>query len=145
MRKIENIAAGLAGAVALNVLHQSLKNANGTPRVDLVGEEALERVLGFFGTGINDGENLYQATLAGDLISNTLYYSLIGAGAKRFLWGKAILLGLGAGIGAVNLPEPMGLNDKPVAATNQRKILTVAYYLTGALVTAFLVKAFNRK
>lgn len=45
------------------------------------------------------------------------------------------MMGLSAGIGAVTLPEPMGLDPKPVAKNNQVKTLTIGYYLLGAVVT----------
>jgi len=136
MSKIKNLVAGLAGAIALNVLHESLKKKSpDMPRVDLLGEDALQSVLDYFGAHIENKETLYQATLAGDIIGNTLYYSLIGAGNPKYLWPKVAMMGLSAGIGAVTLPEPMGLDPQPVAKNNQVKTFTIGYYLLGAVVT----------
>jgi len=136
MSKIKNLIAGLAGAIALNVLHESLKKKSpDMPRVDLLGEDALQKALHYFGADIQNKGNLYQATLAGDILGNTLYYSLIGAGNLKYLWPKVAVMGLSAGIGAVTLPEPMGLDPEPVAKNNQVKALTVGYYLLGAVVT----------
>lgn len=146
MSKIKNLIAGFAGAVALNILHETLKKqSSNVPRVDLLGEDAIQRTLSYFGGHIDDKETLYNATLAGDLVGNTLYYSLIGAGAAKYLWPKAIFVGLSAGIGAVKLPKPMGLDDTPVTKTDEVKILTVGYYLFGALVTAAVVNLINKK
>ena len=137
MSKFKNLVAGLAGSIALNLLHESLrKQRSDVPRVDLLGKDALLKTLHYFGTGIADEDDLYKATLAGDIISNTMYYSLIGAGSAKYLWPKAIVMGLTAGIGAVELPKPMGLNPKPVAGTDKKKVLTIGYYLFGAIVTA---------
>ncbi|MFC4211072.1 hypothetical protein ACFOWA_07765 [Pedobacter lithocola] len=136
----ENLISGLIGAVALNLLHEGLKHKKGTPRIDLLGEEALTKILNVFDVSIDGKSKRYQATLAGDIISNSLYYSLIGNGSSTFIWHRAILSGLTAGIGAVTLPVPMGLDEKPVAKTNQVKMLTIAYYLAGALVTATALK-----
>lgn len=142
MRKIKNLLAGLAGATVLNVLHESLKKTGpDMPRVDLLGENALQKTLNYFGGGIDSEENLYKATLAGDIVGNTLYYSLIGAGSQKYLWPKAIFLGLSAGIGAITLPEPMGLDPRPVARNNQVKLLTVSYYLLGAIATGLMLNA----
>lgn len=144
MSKIKNLIAGLSGAIALNILHEVLKKQKkDVPRVDLVGEEALQKGLNYLGTGIEDKKDLYNATLAGDLVGNTMYYSLIGAGDAKYLWPKAIFIGLTAGIGAVKLPEPMGLDPEPVNKTNEVQLLTVGYYLFGALVTAAVVKIFK--
>jgi hypothetical protein len=140
MGKLNNLLAGLGGAIALNLLHEGLKNQDrDMPRVDLLGEEALTRGLSWFGAGIKDPDKLYQATLAGDVVGNALYYSLIGTGGKKYIWSKAVVLGLAAGLGAVTLPAPMGLDDRPVARNMKVKILTVGYYLAGALVTALIL------
>lgn len=145
MSKIRNLLAGLAGATALNVLHESLKKKSpDMPRVDLLGEDALQKTLNYFGGSIDSKENLYKATLAGDVVGNTLYYSLIGTGNQKFLWPKAIFMGLSAGIGAITLPEPLGLDPEPVAKNNQVKVLTVAYYLLGAVVTGLVLNAMRK-
>jgi len=145
MNKITNLIAGFAGAVSLNILHESLKNkSSNVPRVDRLGEEALGHALDFLGIGGKRGKALYGPTLAGDLISNTIYYSLIGSGNPKNVFSRSIVSGLAAGFGAVTLPKPMGLNPEPVAKNNQVKVLTVAYYLVGALVTATVVKAFRK-
>lgn len=147
MSKVKNLVAGLGGAIVLNILHESLKKSKfQTPRIDLLGEEALQKTLQHVaGTEIKSKDNLYKATLAGDVVSNALYYSAIGAAGTSNVWAKAVGVGLAAGIGAVTLPEPMGLNDKPVNKSTQTKVLTVGYYVAGALVTAALLTAFSTK
>jgi len=146
MSKVKNIVAGLGGAIALNIIHESLKKRDSDmPRVDLLGEEALEKSLDYFDAEIHDKDTLYKTTLAGDIISNALYYSAIGAGDTKYLLPRAIAIGVAAGVGAITLPEPLGLNDKPVNRTNKTKALTIGYYLAGALVTAVIVKAMNKK
>ncbi|MHA3786642.1 hypothetical protein ACX0HA_00415 [Flavobacterium hauense] len=146
MSKIHNLLAGLGGAIALNILHESLKKKDkDMPRVDLLGEEVLEKSLDYFDAEIQDKETLYKATLAGDILSNTLYYSAIGAGDEKYIWQRAVAIGLTAGVGAITLPEPLGLDDKPVTRTNKTKALTIGYYLAGALVTGCIVKALHKK
>ena len=146
MSKVKNLIAGAAGAIALNVLHETLKKeSDDVPRVDLLGEDAVQKVLKYFGSSVPDKASLYKTTLAGDLISNTLYYSLIGAGNQKYLWPKAVFLGLTAGIGAVKLPEPMGLDPEPVTKTDQVKVLTVGYYIFGAIVTGLVINLLNKK
>lgn len=140
----KNFLAGLGGAIVLNLLHESFKKSKvDSPRVDLVGEEALQKVFGFFGNRINDKQTLYNATLAGDLISNAAYYSMIGNSPNQ-LFGKAISLGLVAGIGAVAVPEQIGLDAEPVAKNTQVKAMTVGYYVIGALATAAILKMLSK-
>lgn len=146
MSKIKNLVAGLGGALALNLLHESLKRKDSNmPRVDLVGEEALQKGLEYFGTQINDEDTLYKATLASDILSNAMYYSMIGKGGVENVFPRALAIGLAAGVGAVTLPKPMGLDDEPVTKTTKTKALTVGYYVAGALVTAAIVKLLNSK
>lgn len=146
MGMIKNLTAGLIGSLALNALHEYLrKNETNVPKINLLGEEALNKML--IGAGqapIINEDKLYNATLKADLISNTMYYSLIG-GKSKYIWPKAILYGLSAGIGAIKLPEPLGLDPAPVNKTTQMKALTIGYYLFGALVTGLVLKTLTKK
>lgn len=145
MGKIKSLSAGLIGAIALNILHETLrKNVKDAPKIHLLGEQALNKTLNKFGAEINNEDDLYTATLAGDIISNTTYYSLIGSGSNKNIWTKAIILGLAAGVGALKLPEPIGLDPEPVNKNNQVKVLTVGYYLFGALVTGLALKLLSK-
>lgn len=146
MGKGLNLLAGLAGAVTLNILHESLKRtAPDMPRVDLVGEEAVQAILEPFDAQIEDERRLYQTTLLSDLLSNTIYYSMIGAGSGKNIWARAVSLGLAGGVGAVALPKSMGLDPKPVNNTSKTRALTVGYYLAGALVTGAVINVFQRR
>ncbi|RZL62301.1 MAG: hypothetical protein EOO93_09415 [Pedobacter sp.] len=145
MGKFKNLIAGFAGSLALNILHESFKHqSKNTPRIDILGESALQKALGYFHTGIDNQDDLYKATLAGDLVSNTIYYSMIGSGGTKYIWPKAIFMGLSAGIAAVKLPEPMGLSAKPVARNEQVTAMTVGYYVFGAVVTALVLKSLTK-
>jgi hypothetical protein len=86
MGLIKNLTAGLLGSLALNFLHETLrKNETNVPKINLLGEEALNKTrIGLGKTPITDEEELYKATLKADLISNTMYYSLIGGKSKSF-------------------------------------------------------------
>ena len=87
---------------------------------------------------ITNHDQLYAATLAGDVISNGIYY------ATTATTGFSITSGVVAGLGAVMLPEKMGLNDEPVAETTQKKVMTVGYYLFGAIVTKLIYDQLNK-
>ncbi|HUC80197.1 MAG TPA: hypothetical protein VMR70_04740, partial [Flavisolibacter sp.] len=88
---------------------------------------------------------LFTITMAGDLISNALYYSAAGIGSEKNIWVRSSLLGLAAGLGAVLLPEPLGLNKKHSNRTVATQLMTVGLYVTGALVTTAVIKALNKK
>ncbi|MFC6101462.1 SpoIIAA family protein [Olivibacter domesticus] len=136
-KTITGLAAGLVGAIALNVVHETLKRRMAhAPRIDQLGKEAIAKSTDKLANYKPSEKNLYAASLASDLVSNSLFYSLIPSTDKNVLWAKSIVYGLGAGLGAVILPAKFGLNDRGVTKTTQTKGLTIAYYLFGALVTA---------
>jgi hypothetical protein len=145
MAIITNLAGGLAGALALNILHETVKRYDhDAPRVDLVGEEAVVKSMKSAGLKPPEGDSLYAVTLAGDIISNALYYSLIGWGGNEHLLRRGFEYGLTAGIGALTLTKPLGLSDAPVTKTDKTKALTVAWYVFGGVVTALTIKAFQK-
>lgn len=124
--------AGLGGAIALNLLHEVIrKNCDNVPHINELGEEALQKVTDDTALEISDPDKLYAATLAGDIVSNAIYY---GTTATNHNFTS----GLAAGIGAIVLPKKMGLDDSPVAENNTKKIMTVGYYLFGAIVTKLI-------
>ena len=136
MNALAAIGGGIAGAVALNVLHESVRHVrDDAPRMDILGERAIARGMEAVGVEPPPREALYVPTLVGDLLSNSLYYSLVGVGDKEGVWPGA-LLGLAAGIGGVVLPGPMGLGKAPSSRTPQTALMTVAWYLAGGLAAA---------
>lgn len=146
MKIIKNIIGGLAGAIALNILHETVRRYDkDAPRVDLVGEEAITKGMEAVGADPPQGQNLYLSTLAADLLSNAFYYSLIGGGKRKHLILRGIGYGAAAGIGALTLTKPLGLKNKPVARTDKTKVLTVAYYTLGGIVAAMTMKALRKK
>ena len=141
----KNIIGGLAGAIVLTLLNESLKNVNSDmPRIDLVGKEVVQKTAEYFGLDIENSESLLSTALVSDIISNTAYYSLIN-GEKEELWLKAASAGLLAGLGAVNLPDKMGLNDEPVSKSLTTKALVIGYYLAGAFTTAAVIRLMEKR
>lgn len=128
----KKILAGLGGAIALNILHETIrKNFDDVPHINEVGEEALTKITEGTKIEIKGEKTLYTATLVGDIVSNALYYATTATSHN-------ITSGLLAGAGAIALPKQMGLNDAPLAETYKKKAMTVGYYLFGALVTKLI-------
>lgn len=137
-----NIIGGLGGAIALTLLNEKLRQKEtDVPRLNLLGEEALTKTLHKAGLSIPSQKENYQLALVGDIVGNAMYYSLIGGKKGNYIWPKAIFFGLSAGFGALKLPQPLGLDPTPVTKTTQTKVLTVGYYVVGALVTGLIIKA----
>jgi hypothetical protein len=128
----DSLISGAAGAMALTAVHQAARAlTDSAPRMDVVGMRALARGAEAAGTSAprtHDGR--YRATLAGDLLCNSAYYSL----ATTYTRGAA--LGLLAGIGALVLPQKMGLGTPPKSELLSNRAMTVAWYLIGGLAAA---------
>jgi hypothetical protein len=141
----KNMLGGLIGAIALNVVHQVAKHyTSDAPEVDKIGEEALTKALKSVHVQPPDSEHLFLVTLGSDLLANAAYYSLIGRGNKKNLLLRGAVLGAAAGIGALTLTKPMGLDDDPVNESTNRQVMTVGWYLLGGLVTALAMKIMNK-
>ncbi len=145
MNIISALGAGLAGATALTVLHEVNRRIDPrAPRMDLLGMNALELIFKKAGKSVPSSNTLHKQALAADIISNLAYYSLAGIGNKN-LWTKSSLLGLGAGIGALLLPKPMGLNPEHSNKSARTQFSTVALYLVGGLVTGAVLNLIRSK
>ncbi|TLV03899.1 hypothetical protein [Dyadobacter luticola] len=139
--EIKNMAGGLAGALILNLVHETAKRVSQkAPRIDLIGEEALTKSLNAVGVSAPTGNKLFGTTLAADLIANATYYAMIGKGPRKHLLLRGAGYGLFAGLGAIGFTQKLGLSDKPVTKTTETKVMTVAWYLLGGLAAALVIK-----
>lgn len=137
---------GLAGAATVTLLHESIRKVvPKAPRMDRLGMQAISKGLSKSGFEIPGQQSLFTMALAGDLISNALYYSAAGIGSEKNIWLRSSLLGLAAGLSAVLLPEPLGLNPKYSNRSLKTQVLTVGLYVTGSLVTTAVIKLLSRR
>ena len=129
------LVGGLAGAVALTIAHEALRRfVPEAPRMDVLGMRAVSKTMKKAGAQPPEDGALRAWAMVADVVSNSIYYSLAGAGKDAWLRGS--LLGAGAGAGAVLLPGPMGLGTDPSNRTNSTRAMTVALYLLGGVVAA---------
>ena len=114
------LLSGAAGAAALTTIHQAGRYL----RPDLAPR---------------------YRTLAGDLIANASYYSAIPGASPRATWNRAVVFGLAAGLGAYFRPSRMNLGATPNSEHVSNAIMTVAWYLTGALAAAACAEALRSR
>jgi hypothetical protein len=140
--KLSSILGGLAGAAALTLLNEGAKKVDSNaPRLDLLGQNALAKFM--------KGNDMLSKTasqvfpLAGDLISNSLFYGMSRGNSSRNTLMRGALLGLSAGVGAVTLPETLGLEQKFTNKSNETKLMTIGLYLVGGLVAAAMINALD--
>jgi hypothetical protein len=113
--------------------------------MDRLGMQAISKGLKKAGRKVPNEDALFTITMAGDLISNALYYSTAAIGSEKNIWVRSSILGLAAGFGAVLLPKPLGLNERYSNRTLATQVMTVGLYVTGALVTTAVIKLLNKK
>ena len=142
MSIIKAVISGIIGAVVLTVIHQvARRRVTEAPRMDILGMRALARLLRLFGQKPPTGQRLYRSALIGDLLTNTVFYSLVGLGKPESALARGAGLGLAAGLGGIVLPEPLGLGKAPSARTPQTQAMTIGWYLIGGLVAALVYRA----
>lgn len=140
------LAGGLAGAATITLLHESIKRVvPEAPRMDRLGMQAISKGLKKAGKKVPREDALFTVAMVGDIVSNAIFYSAAGIGKEKNIWKRSAALGLAAGLGAVLLPEPLGLNSMHSSRTVTTKIMTVGLYVTGALVTTAVIKLLNKK
>ena len=147
MKTATALAGGLAGALTLNLIHETYRKMDkDAPHIHLIGEEALTKLLKAAGLPFpSNQKELYACTLAADILSNALYYSLIGFGKKKHLLRRGLVLGLAAGVGAVFLPSKMSLNQSHSDRTTETKVLTILWYTLGGLAAAGAITVLGKK
>jgi hypothetical protein len=146
MKALYALEGGVAGAAALTLIHETVKKTiPNAPRMDLLGMNALSKGLKVIGAKTPGERKLYGLSLTGDIISNTLFYSFAGIGKKENALAKGAVLGLAAGLGAVLLPKPLGLNEETSNRSIETKIMTIGLYVIGGLVAAGVMKLLDRE
>lgn len=139
---LKALGSGLVGACALTLVHEAARRyIDDAPRMDVVGMRALAR--GLRAVDIDPPVPLHEAALVGDIVSNSLYYGLVGLGEPEDGVRNGALLGLAAGVAAVYLPEPLGLGRQPAKNSTETNLLTVAWYLLGGLAAGAAYQALS--
>jgi hypothetical protein len=104
--------------------------------MDVLGMRAIARSMEALGQEPPPACRLHDLALVGDIVANSLYYSLVGVGRPEGAWLRGTLLGLAAGVGAVVLPRSLGLGAAPSKRTAATQAMTVGWYLFGGLAAA---------
>ena len=144
MKIFTSLIGGFIGAATVTILNESLRRlSREAPRLDKLGEEAASKTIEAFGGNPPTGDTLYVTSMGADLLSNMVYYSSAGAHPDNSVLAGAGL-GVLAGIGAVYLPEQIGLNEEHTARTDARKWVTIAMYTLGGLIAGAVINRMSK-
>jgi hypothetical protein len=136
-RLVPMVLSGVVGAVTVTLLNETVRRlVPHAPRMEVMGERGVRLAVRVAGRRPPKGRALYRWTMAGDVLSNSLYYSLVGTGSRGGAWPRGAVLGLAAGGGAAVLPQQLGFGHQPGARTPVTEILTAGWYLAGGLAAA---------
>lgn len=138
---LKEIASGVVGAATLTAVHESARRIiPGAPRVDIIGKRAIARPMNAMGYRPPAGRRLYWWTLAAEVISNGLFYGLVGLGGRKNAWRRGAVMGLGAGLGAAFLPPYLGLGRQPQRKSPWTELMTIAWYTLGGVAAGAAAK-----
>lgn len=138
------IGSGAVGAGVLTLVHEVMRRLlPGAPQVHVLGMRAVARGAAAAGRRPPDRQGRYRWALAGDLATNAAYYALVGLIARRHSRRTGVLLGATAGLGAVLLPEPLGLGRQPGQRFPVTPLLTIAWYTAGGLAAGVAYRALS--
>jgi hypothetical protein len=134
MNMVRSFGSGFAGAAAVTLVNEIGRRViPHAPHLEVLGMRGLATILRGADQPLPERDTLFDVTLAGDLLSNSLYYSLAGAGGPRGALVRGALLGLAAGLGAAFLPPKVGLGHQPDEYTPNTQLMTIAWYVIGGL------------
>lgn len=141
---LARVGAGVAGALALNILHEGARHILAdAPRVDLVGERAVERAAMQLGASRPGAVARYAGALSADIIANSVYFASFLRGEVRHPVARGLMAGLAAGLSTTWLAPAVGL-AKPARRARTRA-MTVAWYLGGGLAAGGVYMLLTRK
>ncbi len=142
---VKGTIGGLAGACALTLLNEGAKRLDkDAPEMDLLGMNAVARLIKGNDLLTQAADKIFPVALAGNLVSNSLYYSMAESDDNRSTLIRGTLLGLAAGLGAVFLPKALGLKEQATARTVKTKALTITWYLVGGIIAAAAINALEK-
>jgi hypothetical protein len=147
---LSTLLAGVAGAVAVNVVHELTRYAAGgnpssdrVPRLDRLGQDGV--VLAATSLGLTPprrGMPRYAAAMAGDLAINAGLYALTAGLTKSPLVGGTVAA-LAAGVSGLLTPKLIGL-ERHTGTTAKAKAMTFADYAIGGVVTGLVLAVLTR-
>lgn len=146
---IKALINGLAGACALTVAHELVRKTKpDAPRLDILGMRGVSKVMSLLGIEPPSGATLKKYALVTDIVSNTLMYSGVGAKPGMSAWLKGVNLGLMAGVGAITVPQNVGLGKDSsllTKRTTKTALTTVGLYVLGGLAAAAMAQTCKKK
>ncbi|MBU6455471.1 MAG: hypothetical protein KGS72_27110 [Cyanobacteria bacterium REEB67] len=142
---IRSMVNGLVGACTLTIAHQVLRKLTpDAPRLDVLGEQGVVKLAQAAKIKMSE-KQVQKLAFAGDIISNTLYFSQVGnkRGLLSLLRGAS--LGGAAGAGTVVLPGKLKLDSSATKMSPKTKALSISLYVLAGLAAGMAAQAGRKK
>jgi hypothetical protein len=136
---------GLVGACTLTIAHQVLRKLTpDAPRLDMLGENGVIKLARAANIKLSD-KQAHKLAMAGDLVSNTLYFSQVGnkGGVLSLLRGAS--LGGAAGAGTVVLPGKLKIETAATKMSPKTQALSISLYVLAGLAAGMAAQAGRKK
>jgi len=134
---LQALGYGLAGAAAAAIANETARRARPS-----------HSPLGFLSKRMSlhnpFGRGPQQRTLAGALLSTPLFHNFGGGRSVKRSLLRSALLGLGAGLGSLALPQQKRSVWRGRGGNRGSKLMTVGRLLAGGLVAAAASRLFNK-
>jgi hypothetical protein len=136
---LQALGYGLAGAAAAAIANETARRVN--PRPSPLGQLAK---LNFLGRRRRFNSLFGKGSIAGNLLSNPLFYNLGGERSVKRNLLRSALLGIGAGLGSLALPRQKRGIWGARGAQGGSGLKTIGRLIAGGLVAAAASRMLNR-
>ena len=143
--KLATLAGGIAGALIIKGIHELVKKLDkDVPHFDHLDLNVREKHNFFGGEGGTENK-FFSGGLTGDLLNNAIHKSVSGLSDSNTDL-KGGILGIASGLGAIYLPEVLGINHEHKGHSEKKhQVLATIYSLAGVFIASKVVEWINDK
>jgi hypothetical protein len=142
MKGTLRVGSGIVGATSVALLNYlGSRYLPRAPRLDILGLQLAAAAFDKVGIRPPRGLPMKILALVGSLVSNSMFYGLVGLGTPRTAWLRGAALGLAMGVGVLTLPAALGVGERETGRPPIAKVGTLAWYVLGGILAAITFAA----
>jgi hypothetical protein len=146
MKSVLSLGSGAVVEEAVATLnYMAGRQLPGAPRLDILGRQLAAAAFDGLGIRPPHGWPMKALALVGSLISNSIFYGLVGLGRPGTAWLRGGALGLAMGLGVLTLPAALGADQRETGRPPRAKVATLGWYVLGGIIAALTFAASQRR
>lgn len=146
MKGTLGFGSGVVGAASVAILNYvGTRYLPRAPRLDVLGLQLVAAAFNKLGIQPPRGPSMKVLALVGSLVSNSMFYGLVGLGKPRTAWLRGGALGLAMGLGVLTLPAALGVGERETGRTPMAKAGTLGWYVLGGILAALTFVASHQR